>query len=141
MRKPCFVYIFARDCDGYAGGPVKIGISSDPDARLRAVQTGCPHRIIKLCHVYAHDREVAKNIEALIHLELSDKRASGEWFNATPLEAVEALLICFREALEAIGFSKQQFYEFASAGTGLAEVMERYLSAKAAAAADMGRPQ
>ena len=126
MNKPCFVYVFGRDYDGLIGGPVKIGISHDPEKRLRGFQTASAYRLTKICHVYAHDRMMARAVEATIHEDLAPHRMAGEWFDVDPLQAMRSLLTSYLDVFDALGFTRDQFYEYAHAGTGIAEVLKRY---------------
>ena len=70
-------------------GPFKVGISSSPQKRLAALQTGNPTR---LSVHFEMDSEDAARLEAKFHSAFEHARLSGEWFTL-PLEAI-------REALE-----------------------------------------
>ncbi len=131
MSKPCFVYIIAKDCGTHGTGPVKIGISDDPEKRVRGLQTASPYKLVLMCKVYAHDRAMARAIESMMHADFADRRTSGEWFDITPFHAMESLLGCYRELLEAVGFSREEFFEYAHSGSGIAEILATYLEVKA----------
>lgn len=66
-------------------GPVKIGISADPEKRLRGLQTAQPDKL-KLLGVLSGDHE------SKLHRQFNDLRLHGEWFRpaATLLEFIEA---------------------------------------------------
>lgn len=66
------------------GGPVKIGKSRTPDARLKQLQVGHPDRlrIIKL---------ISGDIEGELHQKFAHIRGAGEWFQYTR-ELTEFLL-------------------------------------------------
>jgi len=55
------------------GGPIKIGVSVDPESRLRGIQTGCPYRLQLLA-------TLPGNKEAELHSLFSGLRMNGEWF-------------------------------------------------------------
>lgn len=61
------------------GGPVKIGISRDPKARLAQIQTSFPMRLVLI-------GTKASNVaaERAIHQLLGGARVSGEWFKRSP---------------------------------------------------------
>ena len=57
---------------------VKIGVSKDPQSRLKQVQTGCPERVELSTAI---PTLFARSIESGLHTVFADKRVSGEWFN------------------------------------------------------------
>ncbi len=70
-----FIYVIAASVEG----PCKIGLSQNPDKRLRQLQTGHPERL------YLHHSEPAPEIkvahlEKLIHKTLRPWKRTGEWF-------------------------------------------------------------
>jgi hypothetical protein len=76
-------------------GPVKIGRGRDPERRLRALQTGSPHKL-NLRHVVPGDH----NLETALHHRFAPARISGEWFGAEYLQII--LAFCAELAREAI---------------------------------------
>jgi hypothetical protein len=73
-----FVYFIA------AGEPdiqfVKVGFTSgDPRKRLKALQTGCPHRLRILGFVMGNE-----TYERELHQVLCDDNTAGEWFAWSP---------------------------------------------------------
>jgi len=68
---------------------VKIGISNDPDARLKGLQTGSAHDLEMIGHVAG-----SFAAEASCHAALADHSLNGEWFkwNASVQEFVDRLL-------------------------------------------------
>lgn len=83
-REPLRQVYFIR-----GGEFVKIGIAQDAEERLNAIQTTSPFPLSLLGWVPGRLAD-----EARIHEELSDYRAHGEWFRATPevLETIEEAL-------------------------------------------------
>jgi hypothetical protein len=61
------------------GGPIKIGRAEDPEARLKALQTGSPVRL-KLCRFV----DAPVEWEARLHDVFAEWRSHGEWFRAHP---------------------------------------------------------
>ncbi len=55
-------------------GPIKVGASADPEARMRQLQTGCP-RPLRLVGLIDED-------EWLVHFLIAPWRIQGEWFEA-----------------------------------------------------------
>jgi hypothetical protein len=63
-------------------GPVKLGISADPDQRVRELQTGHP----ELLQVYYRESIEADRVriyERLLHRDNHHHRLKGEWFDLT----------------------------------------------------------
>lgn len=84
MKKAKSLYVM-----GSAIGLTKIGISDDPSARLRTIQAASG---IRLSLVHSSDKTAnARSIEAAAHKLLASKRKTGEWFDVTAEEAIEAL--------------------------------------------------
>ena len=67
---------------------VKIGISKNPDERLRQI-TNASGMHVSLRHTREHESAYA--IEQSAHKLLADKRRTGEWFNVTVDEAISAI--------------------------------------------------
>ncbi len=84
-----YVYVLASD----TSGPVKIGISSDPDRRVRQLQTGHADPLTVLHREPVGDAARAKAFETLIHRNVSHLRKRGEWFDMTAEQAIRQ--ICF----------------------------------------------
>lgn len=61
------------------GTHIKIGVASDPRARLRAIQCGCPETLELLLCI-----EGAFDTEREIHRRLADDHIRGEWFKDGP---------------------------------------------------------
>lgn len=82
-----FLYIIASD----ANGPVKLGLSTNPEKRVRQLQTGN----VAPLQIY-HTEEVAddrvKIAEKALHRLLGHKRIKGEWFNLTVEEALSEVI-------------------------------------------------
>lgn len=72
-----FVYFIQQGTDG----PIKIGSSVDPQARLRALQTANPHPLRLLAKAPGDVRD-----ERALHERFSEHRINGclEWFSPAP---------------------------------------------------------
>ncbi len=68
-------------------GPVKLGISSNPESRLTALQSGNPYRIGVYWQWPVPARRMAVDIERLAHERFEGVRLAGEWFDIHPDEA------------------------------------------------------
>lgn len=68
----------------------KIGISTDPELRLAALQTGA-HVRLKIHYVLAVKSIDPRMIEAEAHRILDKYRCAGEWFDVTPEMAEDAV--------------------------------------------------
>ncbi len=68
----------------------KIGISTDPELRLAALQTGA-HVPLKIHYVLAVASMDPRMIEAEAHRLLDKHRCAGEWFDVPPQMAEDAV--------------------------------------------------
>jgi hypothetical protein len=82
-----FLYVI-----GAVGGaaPCKIGISNDPDRRVKQLQTGFPERLV------VHYREPvpadrARYYERQLLREMSYKRTHGEWLDLSVETAIQMM--------------------------------------------------
>jgi hypothetical protein len=82
MAKSQSVYIIKSVSD-----LIKIGISFNPDGRLRGLQTANGEKL-KLIYVEPLQKGLARFVERSAHHILSHKRVEGEWFNASTDEAI-----------------------------------------------------
>jgi hypothetical protein len=73
------LYIIQAEC----GGPIKVGIAQNPQARVIELQTGNPYPL----RVIAEFDESA-NLEKVIHRQFADFRLSGEWFHESALNQI-----------------------------------------------------
>lgn len=90
MSAECYLYCIEANCDPCA---VKVGVSSDPDKRLRQLQTGSAHHLSIARLWPMESREVALSIEADIHLILAPREMCGEWFAVNPESASGAAIL------------------------------------------------
>ncbi len=73
--KQSFVYVIHAQ-----GTPrVKLGVTTDVDARLRAIQTGCPYKCVVLAQWPGSPR-----LERKLHEHFKEHRKHGEWFELPP---------------------------------------------------------
>lgn len=74
---------------GDGKSPVKIGVASDPNARLRQLQTGNAKKLRLAASFEAKDRWIALEWESLAHKLFDADRQHGEWFSSTVSTIVE----------------------------------------------------
>lgn len=86
-----FLYVIAGP-----PGLIKVGVTTDPRARLAALQTGSPYPLKFLALLAMESDGYA--LEAEIHAALSPWRTVGEWFRVNPVRA----LIAIRRAADAL---------------------------------------
>jgi len=86
----CYVYVIGVD-----QGPVKVGISNNPLARLSVLRTGSPFDLKLIYFREARSREHAHQHERNFHEDYADKRLSGEWFDMPGDFAAEGVDISF----------------------------------------------
>lgn len=82
-NNPCFLYVMTDEM-----GFFKIGISSDPEARLSSIQTGNPRNLLLVATWRADNELSAKRMEKRLHLGAGRHRTKGEWFFSRSHEAV-----------------------------------------------------
>jgi hypothetical protein len=65
---------------GKNGSPVKIGVTSDLDERMRTLQTANPYPLTCKAAIPCFDKAVAYKLESYLHRSLHKHRMQGEWF-------------------------------------------------------------
>jgi hypothetical protein len=78
-----FLYVIGPDDPGMElkSPPIKIGIASSPNDRMRSIQTGNP---LKLTFYALWEFDLvadARRVERYCHRKFKDRRSFGEWFN------------------------------------------------------------
>lgn len=97
-----FVYlILALKKDGEPG-PVKVGIGSNPQKRLKQLGTGTPFQIGLVGAVMMPTRQIARLIERAFHDVFKEHRMHGEWFDMPPGDAAWGLCAGVREITRAM---------------------------------------
>jgi hypothetical protein len=83
-----FVYLITAVRDGEPAGPCKVGISGNPDKRLRSLNTASavPLEIYEIWPFDSHPR-LARVIEQFFHAAHAEFRLNGEWFDMEPEHA------------------------------------------------------
>lgn len=102
-EKQTYVYIIGTATEsGGVKGPVKIGVTSSPDARLATLSTGSPRALTFACVVGANSRDVAHFLENAMHQKFADRRLNGEWFDIGVGVATQMLIDIFDDCLLAL---------------------------------------
>lgn len=70
-----YIYVIGSD-----DPPYKVGISKDPQRRLKNLQTGHPQKL-RIYGLKETDVSKTKLLESAIHYHLKLHRTHGEWFN------------------------------------------------------------
>ncbi len=94
MQEPekSFLYVIAAS----ENGPVKLGMSGNPERRLKQLQTGHAERL-NLYHAEPVPEEKARIYERLLHKNIGHNRTHGEWFNITTSQAINYILFTLIE--------------------------------------------
>ena len=71
-------------------GPIKVGISHNPEKRLRTLCQSQPFEA-EIVHVSECPMGTARQIERAVHELLTDHHLRGEWFQVPASRAVEAI--------------------------------------------------
>lgn len=80
-----YIYAIGTDEDRQ-----KIGFSSDPQMRLKTLQTGNPEPL-HLHYQFPIEESMAAKYEKYVHHQHSHLRAKGEWFRMTPDEVISMM--------------------------------------------------
>lgn len=80
-----WVYIIA------CGDQVKVGISNDPEKRLKDMATGMPFRPVLFHKRLFSDRADAREIEKQLHWKFRANKSHREWFTVRAQQAKNAL--------------------------------------------------
>ena len=78
-----YLYVIGYDTKG----PVKLGISTDPERRLGQLQTGHAE-CLQVYHTAPVPMEKARLYERLLHRDMSHRRLRGEWFDLPVEDAI-----------------------------------------------------
>lgn len=78
-----FLYVI---CESENASSVKIGVSANPDRRVKQLQTGHEAKL-SVFHRETVDSKKAKPLETLVHRALAHKKIRGEWFALSPQDA------------------------------------------------------
>jgi hypothetical protein len=108
-------------------GPIKIGISKDPEQRVIDLQTGSPYPLVLFGFFQVGSYATARMLEFTVHAALASGRLLGEWFAVSPEDAQRTIadkaadlgyVVTWVRSLEPL--SKQRFLwppDFNPAGT------------------------
>jgi hypothetical protein len=77
-------------------GPLKLGISVNPDRRVNELQTGHAARL-QVYHQEPVAPEKARVFESLLHKNLNHRRTHGEWFDVTVEQAIADIIFVLIE--------------------------------------------
>jgi predicted GIY-YIG superfamily endonuclease len=72
-------------------GPVKIGVSGNPERRMADLQTAHYDRLHMVAIIECASRADAQQLEMAFHRWYASKRLMSEWFDVTPSEVCDAL--------------------------------------------------
>jgi Meiotically up-regulated gene 113 len=78
------IYIIQIILSGGRRGPIKIGISQDPEQRLHDLQKSNPYTLVLFGFFQVGSFAAARTLEASVHAALAAFRLSGEWFSVSP---------------------------------------------------------
>ena len=74
-----------------ADGPIKIGVSRNPDQRREELQREFAASITVVGSAIVYNRRLAFRAEKIAHRILAAVRIKGEWFDVTKEEAIDAI--------------------------------------------------
>lgn len=98
-EKTCYIYLITHKRDGSLYGPVKVGITTNLNARLAQIQTGNPHQVDIALFFPTPGREFAAAFEQAFHHVMASKRLTGEWFDMEPVTALRAMIYNMQSGL------------------------------------------
>jgi hypothetical protein len=85
MTDPTFVYLIAF------GDFIKIGVAKNPTKRAAALRIGMPEPPVLFDTRRFPSRRHAFVCERILHHRFRERRAQGEWFRVSAVEATDAL--------------------------------------------------
>lgn len=89
-----YLYLITPVPTATVQAPVKIGVTGNPAARLKMIQTGCSFRI-HFREIWSYrglSRYYARMVEKIAHAAIAGERLTGEWFDA-PADETRTLII------------------------------------------------
>jgi Meiotically up-regulated gene 113 len=117
-----FLYVVCHIRVDELRGPCKVGVTSKPKARLNALKTASPRRLVFAELWDFPDRAFANEAEKLAHASLQRYRMNGEWFDIGPTDAVQRIELWMMMAAIADAQSRGQdpdSIEMVPGGVGL----------------------
>lgn len=98
-------YLYCIAAAQHDRGPCKIGLSANPDRRVRQLQTGHPEALdVRYREPVPSER--VRHYEQALHHDLSYLRRAGEWFDidvATAIKQIQFTIIHYEYAPTAPG--------------------------------------
>jgi hypothetical protein len=94
-------------CGDYKHSPVKIGVTSDLENRVSALQTGNPYQLECKAFIPCENKDQAYRLESFFHRQFRKSRMIGEWFKLYRFD-LKKLLERF-SSIETIPLKKQGF--------------------------------
>ena len=80
-------YLYVIGSQNTTDGPVKMGLSADPDQRVKDLQTGHPEPLM-VYHREPVEIERVRLYERLLHRDNNHYRRHGEWFDLSVEQAI-----------------------------------------------------
>ena len=84
-------YVYIIQAGDKKNAPIKVGVSDDPEKRLKQLQTGNPKVLRLLMSFECKNKEHAFNLEKTLHLMLSGQGILNEWFSCSRTKVTRAL--------------------------------------------------
>lgn len=94
-----YIYIVAHANGETGEKPVKVGITSNLDGRIRALQTGSYKKLTYALTLATPCREISAYMESAFHSLQAHRRLEGEWFDVDVIEAMQLLCLYFEVAI------------------------------------------
>lgn len=87
--QPCFLYLFTHyEVDDVPCAPVKIGITTSIEARLKTISTASSKKVGLFFSFGFPAKQYAQMVERALHRQLGGLRLNGEWFEIEPFMAM-----------------------------------------------------
>ncbi|MCP5076829.1 MAG: GIY-YIG nuclease family protein [Psychromonas sp.] len=74
------MYVYLIQSGTSRKAPVKIGMSDNPEKRIKQLQTGNPEMLRLIMSIKCNSREHAYNLESTLHTLMAKKSIINEWF-------------------------------------------------------------
>jgi hypothetical protein len=100
-HRPCYVYVIGpANPDKSDKIAFKVGISVNPERRLKSIQTGCHFEVAILTSAWFRGTKQAREFEVQVHSCLKTLNTHGEWFS---LSSRDLRRLCMAVRLKKIG--------------------------------------
>ena len=112
------VHVYIIRAGGGKQSPIKIGIARNVQGRLRALQSGNPHKLEVITCITMNSRNEAIALEQHLHRRLKRCRMASEWFNVSKMSGLLKEALSEYESITGEPLEKQRVKGMADSQLG-----------------------